>query len=668
MNRQLYDNGGPVDQARDFYTNNLGMGEEEADTVLSRAMASLNQQTQPQSMMQMASNGGRIGFSEGGLTEYELLKLKELGYNVRKEGTETFGGVSVLKDILKTNKMAGGGIARLGYQMGGISSMPMDFGQPLQVPQQTSMPMQPMMSSPMANYGQTPLMMRGGGIARLGYETGGVTLPSQGSELSQMGGMDQEKALQTIIQILIENGVPAEKAQELALQLLQVFIQGGEPALEAFANQLEQEEQAQGMQQEMPQGIEQLQGMQEEPMMMAGGGIAGYGYRQGYGFGGIGKIFKGAAKAVSGVVKGVAGAVKKVVKSDIGKLALTAAAIYFTGGGAAFGGPGFGSAGTLFGPGGMLGGASGIFGAAPVAGTFGPPSAGILGVGGSFAPFSGTIASSLTSPSSLARTAFSTLTGGGGDKGTGGGFVSNVLTGVGLAKIGDMFSGPKRDDETDEQYQQRLKSAPGYLRDYYSNLNPDATSEQVEDFVQKNTVEYRALGGRIGYQKAGMVEEDEDLEEENEEVKEKGIMEMASDPNPLADRDDLSRDLFGKPYIELTPLQQEQLDNYIREITQKKSMGTKFAAMGGSMIPPARRIEGGVIELDARKSGGYIPYGKKERVDDVPAMLAKDEFVFTSRAVKGAGDGSARRGAAKMYKLMKQLESKGMKMERGARA
>ena len=80
---------------------------------------------------------------------------------------------------------------------------------------------------------------------------------------------------------------------------------------------------------------------------------------------------------------------------------------------------------------------------------------------------------------------------------------------------------------------------------------------------------------------------------------------------------------------------------------------------GGSMIPPARQIEGGVIELDARKTGGYIPYGKKERVDDVPAMLAKDEFVFTSRAVKAAGGGSAKRGAKKMYALMKQLESKG---------
>jgi hypothetical protein len=74
------------------------------------------------------------------------------------------------------------------------------------------------------------------------------------------------------------------------------------------------------------------------------------------------------------------------------------------------------------------------------------------------------------------------------------------------------------------------------------------------------------------------------------------------------------------------------------------------------MVPPARQIEGGVIELDARKTGGYIPYGKKERHDDVPAMLAKDEFVFTSRAVKAAGGGDAKRGAAKMYALMKQLE------------
>ncbi len=587
----------------------------------------------------MASNGGRIGFAGGGLSEYELLKLKELGYNVKKEGTEPFGGVSVLKDILKVNKLAGGGIARLGYQMGGVSEMPM----------------QPM-SNPMANYGQTPLMMQGGGIARLGYQTGGITLPSQGSEMSQMQGMDQEQALQTIIQILIENGVPAEKAQQLALQLLQVFIQGGEPALEAFANQLEQEEQGQG------QGIEQLGGMQEESMMMAGGGIAGYAQRQGYGFGGIGKIFKGAAKAVSGVVKGVGNAVKKVVKSDIGKLALAAAAIYAGGGGFGLNPGGFSFANL---PGGsFLVGSPTAFvpGTSEIASL---ATKGIIGSGGAFAPLSGSIASSFSNPLNIARNILTAS--GTGDKSPGGGFVSNVLTGVGLTKIADMFSGPKRDDETDDQYQQRLKSAPGYLRDYYSNLNPDATPQQVEEFVKTNTAEYYAQGGRIGYTEAGMVDEDEG-ENEDEESKKEGIMQMASDPNPLADRDDLARDLFGKPYFKLTPEQQEQLDEYIREKSKKESKDTMFAARGGSMIPPARRIEGGVIELDARKSGGYIPYGKKERVDDVPAMLAKDEFVFTSRAVKAAGDGSARRGAAKMYKMMKQLEAKGMKMERGARA
>ena len=100
------------------------------------------------------------------------------------------------------------------------------------------------------------------------------------------------------------------------------------------------------------------------------------------------------------------------------------------------------------------------------------------------AEFGRTISSSFLSPLNIAKNVATSVIPG-LDKGTGGGFVSNVLTGVGLAKIGDMFSGPKRDDETDEQYQQRLKSAPGYLRDYYSNLNPDATSEQVEDFVQK---------------------------------------------------------------------------------------------------------------------------------------------------------------------------------------
>ena len=42
--------------------------------------------------------------------------------------------------------------------------------------------------------------------------------------------------------------------------------------------------------------------------------------------------------------------------------------------------------------------------------------------------------------------------------------------------------------------------------------------------------------------------------------------------------------------------------------------------------------------------------------DDIPAMLSDGEFVFTAKAVRNAGRGSRRKGAARMYKLMKMLE------------
>jgi len=65
--------------------------------------------------------GGRVGYSNGGLSKYEIFKLGELGYNT-KGGTVTapFGGIKVLRDILRVNQYAGGG--RVGYRNGGYSS------------------------------------------------------------------------------------------------------------------------------------------------------------------------------------------------------------------------------------------------------------------------------------------------------------------------------------------------------------------------------------------------------------------------------------------------------------------------------------------------------------------------------------------------------------------
>ena len=64
------------------------------------------------------------------------------------------------------------------------------------------------------------------------------------------------------------------------------------------------------------------------------------------------------------------------------------------------------------------------------------------------------------------------------------------------------------------------------------------------------------------------------------------------------------------------------------------------------------------IEADMRYTGGFMPYGAKEKADDVPARLSKNEFVFTADAVRAAGGGSVQKGAQRMYNTMKQLESK----------
>ena len=79
--------------------------------------------------------------------------------------------------------------------------------------------------------------------------------------------------------------------------------------------------------------------------------------------------------------------------------------------------------------------------------------------------------------------------------------------------------------------------------------------------------------------------------------------------------------------------------------------------MGGGLgsIPQTPMVPQG-MQLDGR-GGGFIPMGAQEKKDDVPAMLAKNEFVMTSDAVRAAGGGSVEKGAQRMYDLMNKLEA-----------
>ena len=74
---------------------------------------------------------------------------------------------------------------------------------------------------------------------------------------------------------------------------------------------------------------------------------------------------------------------------------------------------------------------------------------------------------------------------------------------------------------------------------------------------------------------------------------------------------------------------------------------------------PRQFVEGGIAAL---AQGGYprrtgqIDGPGTEKSDSIPAMLSDGEFVMTAKAVRGAGKGSRRAGAKKMYALMHQLE------------
>ena len=129
--------------------------------------------------------------------------------------------------------------------------------------------------------------------------------------------------------------------------------------------------------------------------------------------------------------------------------------------------------------------------------------------------------------------------------------------------------------------------------------------------------------------------------------------------DPMTILNQMAIDMFNKPLSELTDREREMIMSFMKPNAKKGGLMRQNLALGTRPTAQESGLGGLPIEADMRYSGGFMPYGAREKADDVPARLSKNEFVFTADAVRAAGGGSVQKGAQKMYNTMKQLESMG---------
>jgi hypothetical protein len=179
----------------------------------------------------------------------------------------------------------------------------------------------------------------------------------------------------------------------------------------------------------------------------------------------------------------------------------------------------------------------------------------------------------------------------------------------------------------------------------------DFTGQQLADFSAGRKAAILASMGRAGF---GEDEISATLAQLGLRNGGRVGFEMGGDVSPTdSDEEGMGGVIYydeeGKPIS-----QKEAMEYFNRQAEEEyrqknnKAMGGIISLMGGGM--PS-------MEMDYR-SGGFIPVGAKERADDVPARLSKNEFVMTADAVRAAGGGSVNEGARRMYELMNNLEAR----------
>jgi len=376
--------------------------------------------------------------------------------------------------------------------------------------------------------------------------------------------------------------------------------------------------------------------------------------RQQFLFGGIGKSIKKAVKGVTGAVKSIAG-------SKLGKAALLYAGT--AGLGSLAGGGGLSSLFKLgtYAPSAVMGSIPGIF-----------SKQGISNIGGSI--FGNKLSSAIGNNAGL----------------------------IGATVLGGVLGSMTPQEQEEVSTGRNVEALRSKLTKAYTDLQYDPA--KIPDLVANDLSEYTS--GQGGYAEGGRIGYADGSEDMILPMRKPGIEEiMSSNPgaaesgnpisrnNPVADLIDKYNTYqkampgvadYTKKYLiedfkeslENSGISIEEFNMRLQEQNEMDQpvdmayggrMGYAFGTPENNAIQAAQ-MEGlplnqnpaGVTELDLRDSGGFIPpVGVKEKADDIPAMLANNEFVFTADAVRGMGEGNVNKGAQRMYDMMKKLEKGG---------
>jgi hypothetical protein len=356
---------------------------------------------------------------------------------------------------------------------------------------------------------------------------------------------------------------------------------------------------------------------------------------------GLGSLVK---KAVRGV--------KKIVKSPIGKAAITAGLM-----GAPFGGGSWFGAGSGWG---KLSGMMGGLGKAKGAGKFlfgGPRTA---GGGGFFTKGLGRFLNPWSSGQFSGKHAFG-------------------LAGAAALAAPFLMKGDE-EEEVDEESWTQIPSSIADIRNqaraHYTNPGASTLSFMPgKQFIKSNF--YAADGGRAGLMNGG--------EPGQEQIEQMLMAEFVKYKNQ-------GGTLTFEQFVQA--IMQQQQEGQGMEQPQEVAMaanGGRIGALNGGlweddedeynynpykamdMYKRRRKQDGGIMETevaeemidlggkekDYRETGGFVDLGGKERADDVPARLSKNEFVFTADAVRAAGGGDIDAGSEVMQNMMDNLEAGG---------